>query len=333
MHGDRGSRILGIIAAATVLVVIVAGTVTVSRTLFSAEAFVGVYLDALERGDVAGALSMPGASGPADSLPVVGAEGASGPAALLVGQARTPLERISVTEVSASSGIHIIEIAWRSASQTQTTLLRIAEEGMRGLIFPGWSFAEPPMSTVTITAAGDPRVDVSGIRLDVPDTATFLVAVPGRYVFGHSSPYLEAAPIAVVADRVDASARVRVEPAPTALLIDAVTAAGHDFLDACAAQAVLYPTGCPFGREIDEQVVGAPVWTITGHPELSFSTRGQAFRADGDGVASIHVRIRKIIDGSRRWVDDDIEFRLRLDVSISAADDLVVIPDDRLSVL
>lgn len=333
MYGDRGSRCLGIIAAMTALVVIAAVAVTASRTLFSAEAFVDVYLDALERGDVAGALSMPGASGPADSLPVIGPEGASGPAALLVGAARTPFERISVTEVSARSGIHVVEIAWRSAGQTQTTLVRVAEAGARGLIFPGWSFAEPPLSTVTVTAAGDPRVDVADVRLVVPDTATFLVTIPGRYLFGHSSPYLMAAPVAVLADRVDGSARVRVEPAPTALLIHEVTGAAHEFLDACAAQPVLYPTGCPFGREIDEQVVGSPEWTITDQPALSFQARGQAFRAEGDGVASIHVRIRKIIDGSRRWVDDDVAFRLRLDVSISADDDLVVIPDDRLALL
>src|SRR3954452_11732514 len=179
-------------AAFVIAVLLGAGAVVVlNASVFGAGGFVRVYLDALARGDVADALSLPG----------VTARGAN--TALLQDGTLAGLSGIHQLSDEERDGAHWVTVGWTSPQGSGTTTFEVRRIGTRLGLFPEWGFAVSPLATVSLTVRNDARFTVNGVQ-EVSSHPSekpvdYAVLVPGSYSFGHRTALLTAEPDSIVA--------------------------------------------------------------------------------------------------------------------------------------
>ena len=106
-------------------------------------------------------------------------------------------------------------------------------------------------------------------------------------------------------------------PVPTATFVERVQLQVDGYLDQCTAQPVLQPAGCPFGIEIDDKVVGEPVWTMVAYPPVTLTPGETAFEMPPtEGVAHISVEVQSLFDGDLSQLEEDRPFQLSLTATI-----------------
>jgi hypothetical protein len=304
--------VIAVLAGAAVVVAL-------NATVFGAGGFVSVYLDALARGDVSDALSLPG----------VDARGAD--ALLLQDGTLAGLSDIHQLSDDERGGAHWVTVSWTSPHGSGTTTFEVKRIGTRFGLFPEWGFAVSPLATVSLAVLNDARFTLNGVQ-EVSATHSdkavdYAVLVPGSYTFGHSSALLSAAPHSVVADTVGQELTAIVQPQADAAFVAAVSAQVHRQLDACTQETVLFPTGCSFGQSIQNRVSGAPAWTIVSYPAIQI-TAGSDFGSWAipatPGTAHLKVAVTSLLDGSVSAFDQDVPFQLRATIAVGADDSLTV---------
>lgn len=313
--------ILSWVAAFLIAVLAGGGTVVVlNATVFGAGGFVRVYLDALARGDVPGALSLPG----------VDTRGAN--VALLQSGTLAGLSDIHQLSDEERDGAHWVTVGWTSARRSGQTTFEVKRIGTRFGLFPEWGFAASPLATVSLSVRNDARFTLNGVQevgsRPTDEPVDYAVLVPGSYTFGHRTSLLTAEPDTVVVDTVGQELSARVQPEADAAFVAKVGAQVRQQLDACAKQAVLFPTGCSFGQAIPNRVSAAPAWSIVSYPRITIAPGSQfgtwAIPA-APGTAHLRVAVISLLDGSQSTFDQDVPFQLRATITLGADDAITVV--------
>lgn len=294
-----------------------AGAVVVlNATVFGAAGFVRVYLEAVARGDAAGALGMPGVAVDPQLRDDFLVDDA------LAGIA--DLRDISV--VAGGGGTEVVTVAWTAGDTAAESSFTVERIGTRLGLFPEWAFAVSPVATLELTVEHDARFDLNGVSAEsgvaAADPVGYAVLVPGVYRIDHTSTYLEARAVDVVADSASVfDATLEVLPADA--LLEEVTIEVEARLAECATQDVLFPTACPLGRAIPNRVVSTPEWSIVEYPEFTVEPGddfGTWLVAGVDGVAHLTVDVQSLFDGSVSTLDEDVPFTATYLVRIEADD-------------
>ncbi len=305
------------VAAFVVLVIAGVGSVVVlNLTAAGPGAFVGAYLDALARRDAASALAMPGV------------HPGTGDTQLLAGGALPGLSGIRQVDDVAHDGMHRITMAWTSAGGSGETAFEVRPAGTRLGVVSAWEFAESPVAELSLEVQNTRTFDVGTITAGTPGVgpADYAVLVPGVYTIGHTSTFLDADPVRVTADTVgqDLSAVVDVEA--NAHFVNAVETQVDKHLRQCTTQQVLFPTGCPFGEQIDNRVVSAPQWSMVHYPDVRLVGAGDDVGWNVPaipGTAHLKVDVKSLFDGTVSTFDQDVPFKASFSV--------VIDPDERLT--
>jgi hypothetical protein len=287
-----------------------------NATAFGAAGFVRVYLDAVARGDAAGALGMPGVtvdSGLRDDL--------------LIDDALAGLTEVrEVSTVRGDDGTEVVTFVWIAGDVESTSSFTVERIGSRLALFPEWAFVVSPVSTLRLTVENDARFDVNGVDVQSgagAEPLDYAVLTPGVYRVDHSSTYLRARAIDAVAQAPGAVVEATLEVLATAAFREQIDLEVHEHLDECATQEVLFPTGCPLGRAIANRVASTPDWSIVEYPELTIEPGvefGTWLVSGIDGVANLTVDVQQLFDGTIATLDDDIPFTATYLVTIGADD-------------
>lgn len=294
-----------------------AGAVAVvglNATVFGAAGFVRVYLEAIARGDAAGALGMPGVAvdpGIRDDF--------------LVDDALAGLDGLGDFSVaSGSRGTEVVTVAWTEGDTASASRFTVERTGSRLGVFPEWAFAVSPVATLSLTVENDERFDLNGVAAtSEAGPVDYAVLAPGVYRVDHTSRYLQARAVDVVVDTPSAATGATLEVLPTDALRDRVETEVREHLRACATQQVLFPTGCPLGRAIPNRVVSTPEWSIVEYPELTLEPGGEAgiwLVPPADAVAHLVVDVQSLFDGSVSTLDEDVPVTASYVVTIAADD-------------
>lgn len=297
----------------------VGAVVALDATVFSAGSFVQLYMDALARGDVSDALSLPG-------VHATGHGGASEPSiALLHDGTLAGLRDIHQIGNEDRHGTHLITIRWTSPDGSGTTTFQVKRVGMRFGLFPDWSFAVSPMATVSLTVENNASFTVNGAS-EVSDTLASLpvkyaLLVPGAYSFGHTSRYLTAVPDVVLADTVSQTLRGTVATRANTAFVSTVSTLVDSQLRDCATQQVLFPTGCTFGQSVSDRVSGLPNWSIVALPRLTIvpGTKFGSWAIPATpGTAHLVVSVTSLLDGTSSEFNQDVPFKVQGDIALGA---------------
>jgi hypothetical protein len=296
-----------------------ASIAALNNTVYSAQGFVRSYLEALERQDADAALAFDGVELPGGQNATLVADGALG-----------AIGDIQLVQDVADGDLHHVTFAYSLGSATGTTEFEVERTGTRLGLFPTWRFAESPVATLAISAPRDPRVTVNGIDTQVAAEGTaFLVLAPGSFRLDHESTYLSAPEVTVPVSVVGAVVEAQLDAEPNEEFEAATDEAVGAFLDDCATQQVLMPTGCPFGYSEVNRVVGLPTWSIVDYPTVILGdgeseAQGQWFAAGTLGTAHIVMEVRSLFDGTESTVDEDVSFSGDYLIVLSTDDELTV---------
>ncbi len=295
-----------------------------NRELYSAPAFVRIYLDALANHDVAAALATPGVT-------IATNDSAGAPSTELV----TPdalgglSDATLVSDTELSPGRHRVVYAYTltglddHAVRTQTEF-DVRQTGTGWFLFPQWTFVSPPTATVSVTVSHAASFRSGTAEVTLPDPASFHssaefdVLVPGLYVLSHSSAYLGSRSVAVTASASGARLSAVVDVQPTYAFVDAVKNKLDAFLDQCTTERLLYPPGCPFGLDIDDRITTEPSWSIETYPTPFTIIAGQDswIVPNSSGLAHVTVDVRSLFDGTVSTIDKSVLYNVSFSLTI-----------------
>jgi hypothetical protein len=283
-----------------------ASVLALNADLYSAGGFVRQYLEALQRHDVDDAGALDG----------VQAEGA-----LVTGATVGGFDGIRIISDVEADGKHTVRAGYSFSGDEQVTAFTVERTGTRLGLFATWRFAVSPTATLAVAVDHDSRFTANGVDAVA---GSYTVLVPSSVTLTHDTPYLEALPSTIRLTEVSSTVDALVEVAPTPAFTEAATAAIADFLDSCATQQVLLPTGCPFGTTVANRVNSPPIWSIVDYPTAALTPLGLAWQTTAAGTAHVRVEVKSIFDGSLSTLDADVPFEASYLVSIGQGDSLGV---------
>jgi hypothetical protein len=150
--------------------------------------------------------------------------------------------------------------------------------------------------------------------------------VPSAVELYHRTTYLTAAQRTAVIAEPGESVAMTIAPEATERFVSEVQTQVDEHLATCARQRVLFPTGCPFGAEIDDRVLGEPRWEIAQLPSLVIEA-GEAGRwsvPPTPATARLQAEVQSIFDGSVSTLDEEEPFEVAYDVTIRSDDSLLI---------
>lgn len=304
-----------------------AGAVALYREFYSPTAFVERYLSLLADGDAARALAVPGVTVDSADLDAAGLP-ANASDALLRSAALSTLTDVEIVSESTDGDITTVTVSYRAGAYLGTSSFDVTGNGWIG-VAPAWQFAQSPLAVIDLVVKGSTDFDVNGFAIDKrqidpegvaddPLTALpMLVFSPGLYSVSVDNAIARTAGVAVLSDSPFTEVPVQVQAQPTDEFVALVQSRVSEFLDECATQQVLQPTGCPFGYVVQDRIVSPPQWTISSQPVVSLAPDGDAWRiAPTVAAARIRVDIVSLFDGSVRPVDEDVTFEVSGTVTV-----------------
>lgn len=306
---------------------------SLNREVFGAKAFVASYLHSLERHDAASALAMPGVVPAAAAIP----EDAS--LALLRSSALGNISDIEILDDAAQpDGTAIVTATYVVNGQPAQGMFRVTHVDNSFLVFENWAFVTPPLGTLTVTVMHDTVFDVgtSGLidlRTTHPktetavfgDSGTFLTFAPGAYTFGHTSSLMTAKKVTATIAGPRAAAEVIIDVQANAKFTNDVQSEVNDFLDTCVTQVVLQPTGCPFGYQTGNRLVGEPAWSVLEYPVVSV-VAGETGWVVRNAVAKVELtgELQSLYDGSVTPLDEIVDASFNLNITIQSDRSLLI---------
>lgn len=267
-------------------VVLIAGIVTVAQlntSQFSAKTFTQRYLEALRAGDGGTALGL------------LTDQNVNGQAVLLDGEAlKASLDRmqdIELGEVRAEQNDRIVPVSYSLDGHRHQIDLHVRHEGRSWLFFDRWSMQEPLSQIEVSTAADISRILVNGTPAPVEKSkASLATFIPATVSITDDGQYLAAESKTIAVENAGKTISTELKAGPTAELIKAVQKDIDEYLDKCAEQKVLQPTGCPLSHYTTERVDPVTIeWEISDYPKVKIEQ-------DGDGwdvpVLTFQTRIK-----------------------------------------
>lgn len=304
---------------AAVIVAIFGGTVFIlNATLYSASGYVRSYLDSLARHDVDGALEFAGTVAAGDASDE-----------LLVADALGDLSDLQlVSDEADAQGVHRVIYSFTSGGKTGESTFSVRPQGTLLGMFATWSFESSPLGVLQVVPQHGTSFTVNGVKVQAaePDLPVpYLVFAPNTYELSSKSLYLEAAPTAVTASQPGAAVIASVKLLPTKAFVAQVQKELNKYLDDCATQQVLLPTGCPFGEEVGNRIVSTPAWSMAHYPKVTLvpgTAAGSWLMPPTDAAAHLVVDVKSLFDGSVSTFDEDVPFVSSYVVTF--------LPDDKL---
>ena len=326
----KGSGLVWAAWGTALTVALVAGGIIawqVDEQLYTTEASAENYWEALRSGNGAEAL------GYLDSVP----EDTGGDAVLLDGDplsySASLMEGMSFTEGSESASV-----TFTADGEEYETTLPVVDAGNHWLIFDDWKVGPQAYTDLEVEvpgsdAAGVGQIEVNGEPVNLEDeTVTLSTFLPGVVEFGIDSQWLAGTSTEVITPEEDDDADA--EPAAQELTLELEASEEAEellhsevetFLQECAEQEVLMPSGCPMGIETPHQVDSDTIsWDMPDAADTSLSFDSDGWEVSGlDMTATVTFEALDHHDGEELDESHDVPFRL--DVQVGADGEELII--------
>ena len=324
-HSDesRHVRLVDIVLWSIVGALLIAAAASavgiLQREVYSPRGVVSAYLRAIADHDVRAALAFPGVADGIESGPQASKE-------LLRSDVLGTLTDVEiVADDEFGTGRHRVTAEYRIDGVKASSSFMLERAGAVAGVFTQWRFATSPLGVLRVTVEHTTSFTLAGHTLDARAAAPkeeggafsavgdYLVFAPSRYSLGHRSALLEAHDVTALVTRPRAVTEARVVALPTRAFTQKVQRELDAFLNECAKQEVLQPSGCPFGTTIDDRVTSDPRWSIDEYPRVELGAAGDSWESPPSmGVARITVEVQSLYDGSIDRIDRQEQFVVAL---------------------
>ena len=251
---------------------IAASIVTISMVNtkdFGPEKTVANYLAALKAGDGATALGLSQAKVPGANAAALDGEA--------LAKSQEALKDVSIAEaVPAPDDQKKVTVNYKVGDTALSTDFLLKPGEKHWLFFDSWTMVPTTLPVINASVVNANQASINGADANMPDGSnTFAVFYPGSYEMEYRSPLFAAPPVTrTVTAAGESNATVSLATGPTSDLLSQVDGTIRKYLDACAKQAVLMPTGCPMTAETNNRVVSPVKWSIVEYPPITISPFG-----------------------------------------------------------
>jgi hypothetical protein len=281
-----------------------ATVVILDSSLYSASGFVRGYLDALSRHDADGALKAAGSIAAGDASTALLQRDVMGQ----FGDIRL------VNDSTDATGVHTVVYSYTAGGKAGTSSFEVRRRGTLLGLFSTWQFVTSPLAVVQLAVLHADTFEANGVAQVTPgqnQAIPYLAFVPGAYEFTHESTWLSAEPVRVMTDKPGVAVPARLDIRANAAFGAQVQTQLSAFLDGCAKQQVLLPTGCPFGQTINDRIVTTPAWSLVKYPAVTLvpsSSPSEWIVPPTPGTAHLKVQVKSLFDGSISDFAEDVPF-------------------------
>ncbi|MFF1632354.1 hypothetical protein [Leifsonia sp. NPDC058248] len=319
--------------ALLLLLAFAAAVGALQRSLYSAGGFASSYVESLAAHDLRAALAMPGAAPTEASLRAQGLPPTPSRELLRADVLPTLTDIRVLNDDDLGTGEHLVEVQAKADGHPVTARFSVRQTGAVLGLLPTWRFGATPLTVAHITVEHADTFTVGGHTLEpraaeaqpvgsFSVAADYLVFAPAVYVLGHTSKYLDAQPVTLTASSPGRQLDVSVVADPNNAFVADVEKQLNGYLDDCAKQHVLQPTGCPFGVVIDDRVEGQPSWSIVKYPMVSIVAGPSGWMMpDAQGIAHLSVTVQSLFDGTVSKRERDEAFTVSLSSIVIRDDD------------
>ncbi|WP_162621920.1 hypothetical protein [Microbacterium suaedae] len=321
---------------ALLLGAIVIGFLSLHREFWSASAFAERYVERIADADAPGALAMPGVAPEFAELEDIERGYAS--ETLL----RSATLTSEITDIDAIDERTItdgedefteVTVEFTLDGREDQMVFRVEQADSTGLV-PEWRFAESPLSIVDLTVRGSWRFTVNdfeidkrqispaGIEAEPLDPVSLLTFSPGSYDIAVDTAATTAPPRTVRSTGLLETIPIDIQTQPTDQLSDVVQTKVEEYLvSTCTTQAVLQPSGCPFGAPAEVSASGIAqsdiTWEIAEPPRTALVPAEDDWEVSAtSGMARLSLTVRDYITGAFVPVERDVYFTMVADVDV-----------------
>ncbi|MEV7646252.1 hypothetical protein [Arthrobacter sp. NPDC089319] len=288
--------------------------VLVNAFVFSPQHQVKAYFNALEDGNGGTALGLLHATVPDANAAML--DGAALKASV------DTLENLEIQDPVPAGDNRVDQpVSYTVDGVAHTTTFTLEKTGTTWLFFNQWSFVPSTLPTISVDVVNGNEASLNGTRVALPEgKSSFAVFYPGSFEAHYASDYF-AAPVveSVLTGPQNApDARLSLATEATPKLVDDLSGQVNAFLDSCAEQRVLQPSGCPFSASMDRVQDDTIDWSIEEYPEVKVEPfKGSWVLSPLRGVAKLNVVEIDLFTGAsvERELKQDFDFTGRLSVN------------------
>ncbi|MEN9620994.1 MAG: hypothetical protein RL499_1187 [Actinomycetota bacterium] len=264
------------------------------------------YLDALARDDLVAAAQL---------------AGLEPPTAMPVGDEGEPSIHRVISSADRGDGTVAVTIEYGDETDAVQATFTLEPAPPTFGVVPAWAFVEPPVMSLEVAADRHNVIAVNAesvVAAAAGEPVAVSVFVPARVTVRLDEPLLSAEPQSVRVGGEDGVTAITLAVTPAERLQRVVDRGVESLMQECAEQAVLQPTGCPFGVVITDRVVDAPQWRLDSLDELSIEPGEQpeVWKIRGEGSVQLVVEAQRLFDGTISTRDETLAFIVRGEVTI-----------------
>ncbi|MCO1338568.1 hypothetical protein BJH93_06630 [Kocuria polaris] len=251
------------------LVVLVAGAMAIAVTnarVFGPSPAVDDYVQTLVAGDGATALGH------------LGLEAPDGNGLMLSGDplraSAAALGEYTIEETSREDDRATVRVSYNVGGRQHHTDFRLMRTGRDWLFFDQWQIDMGKLPVLTVHAANTTDILVNGTESPVASgEQKFPVLPPAVVTASFEEEYFRAGETTrIVGGSDDTDEPLRLVSEPTETLTKEVAGKLREYLDGCAEQQVLMPTGCPLAYDTGARVDPATIdWEIIEYPDVEIT--------------------------------------------------------------
>ncbi|MCM1011033.1 hypothetical protein [Brevibacterium sp. XM4083] len=286
-----------LISALVVIVLTVASVPLLNLAFYTPARTVEAYMRAIEQGNAERAFSYLSSPTPESTLALNGD----------VLSAAPDLPREASAETISTDGDRaMVKLSYVLSSQTRSVDLTLVKLPAAAGLFDRWAIEQEAWPTLDLDVSGSSTATVNGFSVSA---GTVPVLFPATYLVGFDATYLtsksERAEVTAPGD----TAQVSLSPQPTAKLEESVAQQVSDYLAGCVKATTLMPTGCVFGYETDNEILGDVKWSIVREPKVSLTASGGDLElTPATAEVRIQGRYRDIVTASEYDLDETLSF-------------------------
>ena len=281
---------------------------------FGPERTISSYLNALKAGNGAKALGLLQAR-----VPSANAAALDGSA---LAASMTALEDISIGKaVDGKDGQKVVTVSYTVDGTALTSTFTLLHGPRQWLFFDSWKMVPSTLPLIEVSVVNANQASINGVDANMPDGHNaFAVFYPGRYELEYRSPLFAAPPVVRAVTGTDGTAAVSLATGPTTELLSQVGGTIRSYLDGCAKQPVLMPTGCPMSTRSDNRITSTVKWSILEYPAVAISPYGgQWVMAPLAGKAQVEYREQNLFTGQISDVKHAEDFKFSATLSINGS--------------
>lgn len=238
----------------------------VNNQEFGPEKTVSHYLQALRDGDGAKALALLQAKVPSANAAALDGEA--------LAQSQAKLENVTVAQAEdAPQNQKRVTVSYTLDEEELSTDFLLTPGPRQWTFFDTWTMLPSTLPTVAASVANANEASINGVGVNMPEGRnSFAVFYPGSYELEFRSTLFAAPPVTRHVTHADQSVpAVALASGPTSNLLAQVDGVVRQYLDDCAKQTVLMPTGCPMSAHSNNRVTSPITWSIATYPAITIS--------------------------------------------------------------